>query len=425
MRRHQSIAFRTAWVITRSAADAEEAAQDGFVKAHAALPRFREGSPFRPWLLAIVANEARNRVRGAGRHVRIAQRVVEERRPDDAVPSPEAALLDSEQRDASARRDRAPPAAGPRGDHLPLPARAERGGDRRRARLSARHRQVTALARARAPAAGAGGGGGMSELEQRLTQLGRELDWPETPDLAAGGPAAPRCARARARTPTAASDRLPQVPAIALASLLVLAGGVFAAVPGVRDAVLEFFGLQGATVERRPQHPGCAGAAPAPARAAHDARARPRRARLHAARPARRRRARRRLREHARAGRRAVADLPHRAPGCPATGNAGLGLLVGEFRGDLAPEYYGKIAGETTRIERLRVDGDRAIWIEGAPHLFFYRPPDSEFAESELRLAHNVLLLERGEPAGPPGGRVRPRARPRAGALAAAGGLGR
>ena len=99
VRLHQTIAFRTAWVITRSAADAEEAAQDGFVKAHAALARFREGSPFRPWLLAIVANEARNRVRGAGRPCRIAQRVVEERRPDDAVPSPEAALLDSEQRD--------------------------------------------------------------------------------------------------------------------------------------------------------------------------------------------------------------------------------------------------------------------------------------------------------------------------------------
>jgi RNA polymerase sigma factor (sigma-70 family) len=99
VRLHQTIAFRTAWVITRSAADAEEAAQDGFVKAHAALPRFREGSPFRPWLLTIVANEARNRVRGAGRRARLAQRVAEERRPDDAVPSPEAALLDSEQRD--------------------------------------------------------------------------------------------------------------------------------------------------------------------------------------------------------------------------------------------------------------------------------------------------------------------------------------
>ena len=98
VRLHQRIAFRTAWVITRSSADAEEAAQDGFVKAHAALPRFREGSPFRPWLLAIVANEARNRVRGTGRRTRLTRRVAEERRPDDAVPSPEAALLDSEQR---------------------------------------------------------------------------------------------------------------------------------------------------------------------------------------------------------------------------------------------------------------------------------------------------------------------------------------
>ena len=99
VRMHQTIAFRTAWVITRSAADAEEAAQDAFMKAHAALPRFRDGAPFRPWLLAIVANEARNRVRSAGRRTGLALRVAEERRPDDAVPSPEAALLDSERRE--------------------------------------------------------------------------------------------------------------------------------------------------------------------------------------------------------------------------------------------------------------------------------------------------------------------------------------
>jgi RNA polymerase sigma factor (sigma-70 family) len=99
VRRHQTIAFRTAWLITGSAADAEEATQDGFLKAHAALGRFREGSPFRPWLLTIVANEARNRVKAAGRRERLALRVAEERRPGDAVPSPEAALLDSERRE--------------------------------------------------------------------------------------------------------------------------------------------------------------------------------------------------------------------------------------------------------------------------------------------------------------------------------------
>jgi RNA polymerase sigma factor (sigma-70 family) len=96
---HQTIAFRTAWVITGSAADAEEAAQGAFVKAHAALPRFRMGAPFRPWLLTIVANEARNRVKAAGRRERLALRVAEERRPGGAVPSPEAALLVSEQRE--------------------------------------------------------------------------------------------------------------------------------------------------------------------------------------------------------------------------------------------------------------------------------------------------------------------------------------
>jgi RNA polymerase sigma-70 factor (ECF subfamily) len=96
--RHQTIAFRTAWLITGSAADAEEAAQDAFLKAYRALWRFREGSPLRPWLLKIVSNEARNRRAAAGRRERLWLRAVEERRAGDAVPSPEAALLDSERR---------------------------------------------------------------------------------------------------------------------------------------------------------------------------------------------------------------------------------------------------------------------------------------------------------------------------------------
>jgi RNA polymerase sigma factor (sigma-70 family) len=62
---YQSLAFHTAFVIAGNAADAEEAAQDAFVKAHRALGRFRSGEPFRPWLLTIVANEARNRRRAA------------------------------------------------------------------------------------------------------------------------------------------------------------------------------------------------------------------------------------------------------------------------------------------------------------------------------------------------------------------------
>jgi len=96
VRTHQGIAFRTAYALSGSAADAEEAAQDGFVKAYRALGRFRRGAPLRPWLLQIVANEARNRRRSAARRDRLALRAAAEHRPGDAVPSPEAALLSRE-----------------------------------------------------------------------------------------------------------------------------------------------------------------------------------------------------------------------------------------------------------------------------------------------------------------------------------------
>jgi RNA polymerase sigma-70 factor (ECF subfamily) len=96
VRTHQGIAFRTAYVMAGNAADAEEAAQDGFVKAYRALGRFRGDAPFRPWLLRIVANEARNRRRSAARRERLSLRAAAEARPGDAVPSPEAALLSRE-----------------------------------------------------------------------------------------------------------------------------------------------------------------------------------------------------------------------------------------------------------------------------------------------------------------------------------------
>src|SRR5438067_13474052 len=82
VQRYQQVAFRTAYVITGSAADAEDAAQEGFVKAWRALGRFRRGAPFRPWLLAIVVNEARNRRRQAGRQAALALRSFDPRVDD-------------------------------------------------------------------------------------------------------------------------------------------------------------------------------------------------------------------------------------------------------------------------------------------------------------------------------------------------------
>jgi len=97
--RYRDVAFRTAWLITRSSAEAEDAAQDAFVKAYYALGRFRRGEAFRPWVLRIVANEARNRRRSSGRHERLALMVERDRGPGDAAPSPEAATLAREDRE--------------------------------------------------------------------------------------------------------------------------------------------------------------------------------------------------------------------------------------------------------------------------------------------------------------------------------------
>jgi RNA polymerase sigma factor (sigma-70 family) len=98
--RYQEPVFRAAYLVTRSAADAQEAAQDAFVKAYAALGRFRSGSPLRPWLMKIAVNESRNRLRAAGRREALALRAAAERQAEGADPSPEAALLTAERRRA-------------------------------------------------------------------------------------------------------------------------------------------------------------------------------------------------------------------------------------------------------------------------------------------------------------------------------------
>jgi RNA polymerase sigma-70 factor (ECF subfamily) len=54
--------------------DTEDVVQEAFVKAYAALDRFRPGAPFRPWLLRIVGNETRNLHRAAGRRAAREQR---------------------------------------------------------------------------------------------------------------------------------------------------------------------------------------------------------------------------------------------------------------------------------------------------------------------------------------------------------------
>jgi len=96
--RYSEVAYRTAYLVAGSAADAQDAAQEAFIRAYRALPRFRAGAPFRPWLLQIVVNQAKNRLRAVGRREHLSLRLVEELRLGDAAPSPERALEAREER---------------------------------------------------------------------------------------------------------------------------------------------------------------------------------------------------------------------------------------------------------------------------------------------------------------------------------------
>lgn len=94
-RAHIHMAVRTAFLITRDWAAAEDAAQEAFVRAFRAIRSFRLGRPFAPWLYRIVVNEAR----------RAARRINRPTPPafptdvlDQEVASPESLTLDRERR---------------------------------------------------------------------------------------------------------------------------------------------------------------------------------------------------------------------------------------------------------------------------------------------------------------------------------------
>jgi len=96
--RYQDVAFRAAYLILRDAAEAEEATQDAFVKAYGALPRFRPEAAFRPWLLRIVTNEARNRRKSASRRASLSLRAADVAAATQSAPSPEGQVLAAEDR---------------------------------------------------------------------------------------------------------------------------------------------------------------------------------------------------------------------------------------------------------------------------------------------------------------------------------------
>lgn len=223
----------------------------------------------------------------------------------------------------------------------------------------------------------------MPDLERRLRELGPAIAFPPTPSLAQTLELP--FEQARRRPPRRA------LRAFAIACvLLVLATGTAFAVPASRNAILEWLGLRGVTVERvvsLPSVPAVADLAlgnPVSLEGARrlvdfdvvvpEALGDPDEAYVE---------------ETAPGGR---VSLVYRGPdGAPVA-------LLTEFRGNLAPDLIGKLVGGGTRAETVAVTGGApGIFLSGGPHVVFYRDASGEIRNETLRLAGNTLLWERGE----------------------------
>jgi hypothetical protein len=82
--------------------------------------------------------------------------------------------------------------------------------------------------------------------------------------------------------------------------------------------------------------------------------------------------------------------------GIPVSPTAGVSAIVVELGGTIDAQLLGKGTGPDTPVESVNVGGARGYWIEGAPHLFFYRDPSGNAVQETLRLAGNTLVWEQG-----------------------------
>jgi len=82
---HQEAVFRLAYLLLGDPDDAEDVAQETFLRAWKHFKRFDDMRPLRPWLLSITSNLASNRRRSAGRYVSALMRTFQNEPPPATV----------------------------------------------------------------------------------------------------------------------------------------------------------------------------------------------------------------------------------------------------------------------------------------------------------------------------------------------------
>ena len=210
-----------------------------------------------------------------------------------------------------------------------------------------------------------------ADIERQLRELGGEIAYPGTPNLA-------RAVRARIR-PQPAWRRW-RLVLVAAAVLLVTLAGSLALNPDTRRAVGGFLGLPGFQIRKVKVLPS-----PSPpfrgTRMVNIDEAR-------------------RLAQFAILTPGQPEQLRSVAfDGTPPGGEVELDLASGailtEVRGGLDTNFFGKMVGPDGQVTGVNVGGSTGYWFSGAPHVFFYTDARGEVRYDDLRLAGDTLVFER------------------------------
>jgi hypothetical protein len=208
----------------------------------------------------------------------------------------------------------------------------------------------------------------MSELglEQRLVELGREVDWPQTPAFELGFERRPE--RRRWLRPVA----------IALAVAVAAFGAVLALSPGARSALLELFHLKGATIELVETLPEVPVQEPDFGDRVS------------------RNEAERRVGFE-------LIDLEGQKPDAVYVLDDRLATLVygpveeprlvlSQLNGSVWDGFVKKVGASGTRVESVQVDGEPGFFVSGDDHFVMFRDETGAITDERTFLAGNVLL---------------------------------
>lgn len=225
-----------------------------------------------------------------------------------------------------------------------------------------------------------------THLESTLTSLGDSIDWP----ISSTHLATRVMARIEAEQPTAAGRALWRRPTIAAIAVLV-ASLVFVFSPSARQAVADLLGAAGIRISLSSEEAPASGAE------------------LELGELVQLNEVEERVEFGLRVPGGQDPGMPDAVylsdsgqvtmvwvgtPGLPAADDTGIGLLLTQHvqNGDL--EVAEKAIGPETGVQRLTVEGQPVLWIEGAAHTFTLLDTEGNPIEETTRLAANVLLWE-------------------------------